>query len=392
MPPRPLPKPVWYIGWVSFLTDTATEAIYPLLPLFLSRVLGASALSLGLIEGAADGVSSVLKLLSGTLSDRLKVQRPLVLAGYALSSAIRPFIALATAWPQVFLLRFIDRIGKGIRGAPRDAMLARFAPPDQRGRVFGFHRAMDHAGAVAGPLLAALFLFFYPEQYRTLFALTIVPGALAVALVLALPRDEARADIAAKPGVPLTLAGWSELPSRLRRLLIVILVFTLGNSTDAFLLLQLGEHGLAPLWLPVIWAAQHIVKSSTSVWGGALSDRIGRTRLIVTGWILYACVYIGFALLTSLSLTVALFLVYGVYYGLTEGAEKALIADMAPPDRRGSAFGVYNALLGIGALVASVVFGLVWTYIAPAAAFTMGAALAFAAAVLLPMIGGSKEG
>ena len=388
--PFGLPKPVWLMGLGSLFTDTASEAIYPLLPLFLTRVLGAGAVSLGIIEGAAEAANSVLKIISGRLSDRWNRRKAIVVAGYSLSSAIRPLIALAGSWPQVLGIRFFDRVGKGIRGAPRDALLAAAATPDTRGRVFGFHRTMDHAGAMLGPLLASLFLLLYPGEYRTLFLLTIVPGAVAVALMarvrdVRMPpappasRGEGREGErgAAQPG------SWRRLPRTLYVFLVVLLIFALGNSADAFLLLRLADLGVSPVLIPVLWAAHHAVKAVMSVVGGIRSDRVGRPRVIAVGWVVYAAVYAGFALTTSLTWLVLLFLCYGLYYGLAEGTEKALVADLAPADLRGTAFGLYNAVLGAGALLASVVFGLIWSAAGAAAAFGAGASLAVAATLLL---------
>ena len=388
--PFGLPKPVWLMGLGSLFTDTASEAIYPLLPLFLTRVLGAGAVSLGIIEGAAEAANSVLKIISGRLSDRWNRRKAIVVAGYSLSSAIRPLIALAGSWPQVLGIRFFDRVGKGIRGAPRDALLAAAATPGTRGRVFGFHRAMDHAGAMLGPLLASLFLLLYPGEYRTLFLLTIVPGAVAVALMarvrdVRMPpappasRGEGREGErgAAQPG------NWRRLPRTLYVFLVVLLIFALGNSADAFLLLRLADLGVSPVLIPVLWAAHHAVKAVMSVVGGIRSDRVGRRRVIAVGWVVYAAVYAGFALTTSLTWLVLLFLCYGLYYGFAEGTEKALVADLAPADLRGTAFGLYNAVLGAGALLASVVFGLIWSAAGAAAAFGAGASLAVAATLLL---------
>jgi len=386
---RRLPPLVWLLGAISFATDTASEAIYPLLPVFLTQILGARALSVGVIEGVADATTSVLKVASGRLSDRFRTRRPLVRAGYGLSALVRPLIGLATAWPHVLLLHLADRIGKGVRGAPRDAMLADVAAPDQRGRVFGLHRAMDHAGAVAGPLLAAGFLWLAPGRYRALFLATIVPGLVVIGLLLRLPRDRTREGVAhqaartaeASAG---TGASWRELPSSFFRLMLVLLVFTLGNSTDAYLLLRLSDLGAPIATIPLLWAALHVVKSAASVGGGWLADRFGRRRLIVSGWVVYAAVYAGFAYLAELEVVIAVFLTYGLYFGLTEGAEKALIADLVPSSLRGTAFGLYGGMLGIGALMASLVFGLVWEGVGPTAAFSLGALLAMSAAIALP--------
>jgi MFS family permease len=362
--------------------------IYPLLPVYLSRVLGVGAFSLGMIEGVAEGVNSVLKIVSGRLSDRWPRRKPIVVAGYALSSAARPFIAVTTSWIQVLGIRALDRTGKGIRGAPRDAMLAHYATPDSRGRVFGFHRAMDHTGAIVGPLIATAFLFTWPGAYRTLFALTIVPGALAVWILLLVPED-AGAPPAATRSAATTGAG-EPLPGRFWYLLSVILLFSLGNSADAFLLLRLSGAIGNDAWLPLLWAALHVVKASTSVYGGALSDRVGRKVVIAAGWAIYAAVYVGFAMVESAAGLIACFLIYGTYFGLSEGSEKALVADFAPAGRRGTAFGWYNAALGLGALAASVVFGVLFDRFGHATAFTTGAALAAAAAVLLALLPSDK--
>jgi MFS family permease len=376
-----LPRPVWLFGWVSLATDAASEAIYPLLPFFLTQVLGAGAVSLGIVEGAAEAANSVLKILSGRAADRARAKRPLVLLGYGLSSAVRPLIAVAKSWTHVFAVRFTDRIGKGIRGAPRDVMLAGWATPATRGKVYGFHRAMDHAGAVVGPTLASLFLFFYPGEYRTLFALTIIPGAIAVALILLVREDPVatarpKADTGFQPDT-------DPLPRRLKAFFVVLSLFMLGNSTDAFLLLKLTDAAGSVRWVPLMWAAHHVVKASVSFVGGSWSDRIGRRTVISTGWIIYAAVYMGFAVSTSLVALLAWFMVYGFYFGFAEGTEKALVADLAPPSRRGFAFGVYTAVQGLGALTASVVFGVVWSAIGPAAAFGVGGALAVIATALL---------
>ena len=382
-----VPRAVWLLGWVSLATDAATEAIYPLLPFFLTRVLGAGAVSLGVVEGAAEAVSSVLKIASGRVADRSASKRPLVLFGYSVSSIARPFIAITTTWPQVFGIRVLDRIGKGVRSAPRDAMLATWTTPATRGQVYGFHRGMDHLGAVVGPTLASAFLFFYPEHYRTLFALTIIPGAIAVALILCVP-EQAQPDLAlpsrAAGRPPASRPGpTTPLPRDFTAFMLVLALFTLGNSTDAFLLLKLTDVAGTVKWIPLMWAALHVVKAGVSIAGGRWSDRVGRRAVIGLGWIVYAAVYAGFATSASLPALLAWFLVYGFYFGFAEGAEKALVADLAPVERRGFAFGIYNAVQGLGALAASVVFGVIWTMHGAPAAFGVGGALALAATALL---------
>lgn len=388
-----IPRPVWLLGWSSLFTDAATEMIYPLLPVYLSRVLGAGALSLGIIEGVAEAINSLLKVVSGYASDRRTRRRPIVIAGYALSSAARPFIALTGTWPQVLLIRALDRTGKGIRGAPRDAMLARFATRSTRGRIFGFHQAMDHTGAIVGPVVATAILFFAPGEYRLVFALTLIPGAIAVALLFLVPEPDASGPLrGTRPTsverVRTRPAGGhgsddTRRPTPLITFLAVLVVFSLGNSADAFLLLRLSDALGSVTYIPLLWAGIHVVKASLSTWGGTLSDRFGRTRVIAIGWAIYAVVYLGFATSHDASTLIAWFLVYGVYFALTEGAEKALVADLAPAAWQGTAFGFYNATLGVGALGASITFGVLYEYFSPAVAFGTGSALAAAAAVLL---------
>ena len=401
-----LPRAVWLLGWVSLATDSASEAIYPLLPYFLTRTLGAGAVSLGVIEGAADAANSILKIVSGRMADRSPAKRPLVLFGYSVSSIARPFIALTTSWTQVFAVRVLDRVGKGVRGAPRDAMLAAWATPQTRGRVFGFHRAMDHTGAIIGPALAALFLLVMPGHYRTLFALTAIPGAIAIALIFFVTEsapETATVRVSASPDAATrlrqesgssTAAGPrghqaqvdSRLPRRFYVFMSVLTLFTLGNSSDAFLLLRLTDAAGSARYVPFMWAGLHVVKASVSVAGGDWSDRIGRRTVITIGWLVYAAVYLGFAASSTLPALLAWFLVYGFYFGFAEGTEKALVADLAPEDSRGLAFGIYNAVLGLGALAASILFGIIWKEFGAAPAFAAGSALALAATALLALI------
>jgi len=387
-----LTRPIWMLGWVSFFTDMASEMIYPLLPLFLTQVLGAGAMSLGVIEGAAEAANSALKVLSGWLTDRWGSPKKLVLAGYGLASAARPLIGIATAWPQVLAIRFSDRLGKGIRGAPRDAMLADMARSDARGRVFSFHRAMDHAGAVTGPLIASVFLYVRPADYRTLFLLTIIPGIIVVLFILRLPdrANPSEPDRTSNPAEPRTLSRPAE-PRRTQwnlgrdfyRAMAVILLFSLGNASDAFLLLRLSDLGTASFWIPLLWSGLHVVKVGSSLVGGALSDTFGRRMLIGLGWLWYAAIYAAFGFLDTRGAIIAVFLAYGLYFGFTEGNEKAWVADMAPEHARGTAFGIYNAVLGVGTLAASLVFGWIWTSVSPHAAFLTGGALALLASLLL---------
>jgi MFS family permease len=367
---------------VSLLTDAATEAVYPLLPVFITQVLGGPPVALGLVEGAADATSSALKLVAGRWSDRLGARKPIVVLGYGISSLARPFIAITSSWAHVFAIRVVDRVGMGLRGAPRDAMLASLAPLDQRGRVFGYHRAMDHAGAAIGPLLATVFLFFAPDNYRLLFALTIIPGALAVMTLLRVPESAPPAPLRAGP--PNNVAA--PLPPTLKRYLIILSVFTLGNSSDAFLLLLLSEAGMPLVGLTLIWSIQHALKAALSTRGGRLSDRFGRRRLIASGWVVYALVYAGFALSESLTALIAWFVLYSAYSAAVEGSEKALIGDLTPEPLRATAYGWHAAVQGFGALAAGATFGLLWQTFGAPAAFLTGAALALTAALLLVVL------
>jgi MFS family permease len=352
---------------VSLFTDAATEMVIPLLPLFLTTVLHAGPLALGAIEGVADGTASLVKLFSGRLSDRMKKRHPLVLAGYTLSSVARPFLALAATPLHVFSIRVVDRIGKGIRSSPRDALLAAAVPAEARGRAFGFHRAMDHAGAVVGPLVAFAFLVYVSDDLRLLFALTAIPGAIAVLILAFGVRDtavEPKAETA------------TEKPKGLLRVLVPIGIFALGNASDVFLLLKAGgEH--APIEsLPLLWVGLHVVKTLSSLAGGSLADRFGKRRTIVVGWIVYAAIYVGFAFASDLVVVAVLFVVYGIYHGLTEGTERALIADLVSADARGTAFGWYYAVVGVATLLASLLFGGLWELFDAATAFLTSAGLA----------------
>jgi MFS family permease len=372
---------VLILGLVSFLTDVSSEMIYPLLPLFLTAVLGAGPALLGVIEGVAESTAALLKLVSGIWSDRVRRRKPLVLAGYGISSLVRPLVAVATGPLAVLVIRFADRVGKGIRTSPRDALIADSVDPDLRGRAFGFHRAMDHAGALVGPLLAAALLATWIDNLRIVFALAAIPGGLAVLLIVVKLRESA----APQPAPPIKSGSFLSLLPRgkLRRFLLILFLFTLGNSTDAFLLLRAGELGVSPAHIPLLWAFFHVVKMGSVYPFGALSDRLGRRGMILAGWGVYALAYLGFARAQDEWQIWALFAFYGLFYGLTEGTEKALLADLADPAERGAAFGWYNFAIGIGALPASLLFGAIWQWAGAPAAFGFGAGLAALAAVLL---------
>jgi MFS family permease len=398
----PLGRNVKALAAVSFFTDVSSEMIYPLLPVFLTVTLGASAGVLGAIEGAAETTASLLKLASGWWSDRVGRRKPLVVFGYTLAALVRPLVAVAQSASQVLAIRLTDRIGKGIRNAPRDALIAESVDPSIRGRAFGFHRAADHAGGVVGPLVAFALLQWWGVEMRTVFWLSLIPGVFAVITVVAFVREvshsttpapQARSAAENVPGVASSFATPAEnreppapMPKNFWGYLAVVLLFTLGNSTDAFLLLRAHQLGVPLALAPVLWAVLHVVKTSASTHGGALSDRLGRIPTLVAGWLIYALVYLGFAFATASWHAWALFAAYGLFFALIEGTERALVADFVPAARRGTAFGWFHLTIGLGMLPASILFGVVWDRWGANVAFMMGAAFAGAAVLGIAMM------
>jgi MFS family permease len=382
-----LPATVVILGFTSLFTDVGTEMIFPLLPVFLVETLGAGPAYLGLVEGAAGTVSSLLKLWSGFLADASHRRKPLVLAGYALASAARPFVALATRPWHVLAVRLTDRVGKGIRSTPRDALIAD-AATDRAGRAFGFHQAMDNVGAVVGPLLATM-LVGMKLSVREVFGIAVVPGFIATALVAAVkegPRtagSTATATATATATPTATSTSTPVLTPVLLRYLGILTLFSLANSSDAFLLLRARSVGLATGSIPVLWSALNLSKVAWAYMGGDLADRISRARLIAAGWVVYALVYLGLGLAAAAWHVWVLFLVYGIFYGLTEPVEKALVKDLVREDQRGRAYGAYNFVVGITSLPAGLITGALWNAWGPAIALEAGAAMAAVAAVLL---------
>jgi MFS family permease len=388
---RALPRNVFAISLVSLLNDASSEIIYPLLPIFLSSTLGASARAIGTIEGSAESVSSLLKLYAGYLSDRLGKRKLLVVSGYALATLVRPLLAFANSWEQVLAIRLTDRVGKGFRTSPRDAMIADTVEVEQRGIAFGFHRAMDHGGAVIGPLLGYILVFLLVRnrnapssgEFTKIFLLASVPAVAAVLVAILFMRESPsrKQQVNSAGEVPkLSLRGFD---GNFKRFLLVLALFTLSNSSDSFLILRARNAGISIAAIPLLWAAHHGIKVLSSLFGGDLSDRLGRKRLIVSGWILYAAVYAGFAFVNNKASVWILFLIYGIYFGLAEGAEKALVADLVRPEQRGTAYGLYNLAFGITVLPASILMGTIWDWRGPATAFVVSAALGAAAALLL---------
>ncbi|MFH0765073.1 MAG: MFS transporter [Calditrichota bacterium] len=383
-----LHRTVIALGVVSFFTDVSSEMIYPLLPLFLSSMLGAgavAAVALGIIEGVAESTAAILKIISGYWTDKLSKRKPFLMAGYGLAGLARPLIGLAGIWPVVLGLRFLDRVGKGLRTSPRDALIADVTTPDRRGAAYGFHRSLDHAGAVVGPLVAAALLTISGVTLRTVFLLAFIP-AVIVMLILFFGVKENPSD---KPAVvsssPVRLSLRDVTPN-FRWFLLALLIFTLGNSTDAFMLLRLTQADVPAGWIAVLWSLHHVVKMTATYKGGLWADRFGHRRLIMLGWAFYAAVYTAFAWVDSATGMIVVFLIYGVYYGLTEPAEKALVSLLTSAERKGTGFGLYHGAIGLGALPASLIFGLVWRQAGASAAFIMGAGLAAMAAIVLTQV------
>lgn len=373
---QPLPPLVVGLGFVSLLTDAASEMIFPLLPVFVAS-LGGGAMALGWIEGLADLVASFLKLYAGKWADRCGKRRPFVVGGYLLSSLARPFIALALLPWHVLSVRVVDRVGKGLRGSPRDALIAAAVEPARRGEAFGFHRSMDHAGAVLGPLLAFAILQFVTDDLRTLFWLAAIPGVFAVVAVWCTAHD-------VPTPAPIAPASSSKDPARhLAGFLLPLCVFSLGRVSDVFLLALAAGQRDALVELPLLWIGLSFVRSSTATLGGRLADRFGASRMVAAGWLVHAAVFAALAFTSDQNVIRALFLVYGLHAGLSEGAEKALVAAIAPQKTWGAAFGWYHFAAGVIALVANVGFGTLWDLAGQTTAFLASAGAAMLAVVIL---------
>ena len=375
-----LPRTVWLLGFISLLNDAASDMIYPLVPLYLASVLMAGPKALGLIEGVAEAVGSLMKLVAGVLADRMRRIKPFVVLGYGLAGIARPLIGIAGSWIGVLGFRFVDRIGKGLRSAPRDAMLATSVAPERRGLAYGLHRGMDNAGAVVGPLAAAA-LLAAGFSLRQVFLLAIVPGIAVLLLSLRLREPEPAAAESPRQAIDWT---FSALPARYRRYLFALGLFTLGNASNMFLLLRAQELGLGAARITLLWAVFSAVAALCSAPLSAWSDRIGRTRLIVAGWAGQAAMY---AVLGWLGFDAGwlwlVFAGYGFVTAMIEGSERALVADMVPAAAAGTAFGWYYLVTGLLLLPASVVFGSLWQEVSPAAAFGLSAACAIGAILLL---------
>jgi len=378
---------VFFLGWVSFLTDVSSEMIFNMLPLFLSNVLGVGTAFIGLIEGVGDSAATILKIASGWFSDKIGKRKGVTTAGYVLSTVAKPFLYIASAGWVVLIIRVAERSGKGIRTSPRDALVADSTSPEEMGRGFGFHRALDTFGAVTGIVGAVAIvllmqkgdLLLSSNTFKMLVIIGLIPAVLAVLLLIFFvherraPRPK-RAEIGAA-------ATWRGFDRRFKLFLGIIVLFTLGNSTDAFLVLRAQNIGFSVLHILLLLVLFSLVYASISYPSGILSDRLGRKRLIVVGWSMYALTYLGFALAVAWWHVIFLFALYGLYFGMAEGATRAFVADMVPEERRGTAYGLYHGAVGLSLLPASVIAGVLWQVISPAAPFYFGAAMSGAAMI-----------
>lgn len=374
-----LPRTVWLIGLISFLNDAASEMVYPLLPLYLVTVLMAGPKALGIIEGIAEATSSIFKLVSGVVVDRTKKAKPWIVLGYTLAGLSRPLIAFANSWLWIIAIRFTDRIGKGLRSSPRDALLAETVPQNQRGLTYGLHRSMDNAGAVVGPLIAA-FLLSQGVPIKDIFLWALLPAIIAIVLALSIwePSREINSDQ--------YQFKWSlkEMPANFKRYLWVAGIFALGNSSDMFLLLRARELGVPQEQIPLLWAAISLITAALATPLSAYSDRFGRKGFILIAWLAFAFFYICMGLPSiSVYQVFALFAVYGVFKAATEGVEKALVADLAPKGATGTAFGWFNLINGLMLLPASFIFGSLYESASPFYAFLFSGGCALLAFFLM---------
>lgn len=374
-----LKKNVFFTGLVSFFMDVSSEMIYPLMPLFLANVLGINKSMIGLIEGLAEATASLLKVFSGWLSDKIGQRKNLMIAGYAISTLSRPVVATAAIWQQVLAARFIDRLGKGVRTAPRDAIIAESTETSHLARAFSFHRAMDTAGAVVGPAIALMLLQMHNGNYQTVFWLSTIPGIMAVVTIIIFIREKKAVTHSAVARPKLTFQHFSW---QMKFFVLIATIFALGNSSDAFLILRAEQVGIAPVIIPVVYLTFNLVYSLSAVPAGIVADRFGKKPLILLGFLLFAGLYYGFAVAGSPAEAWVLFGCYGLFMGLTEGIQKGYLATIIPPDFKATAFGVYATAVGLATLPASLIGGILWDRISPAATFYFGAATATIAALL----------
>jgi len=383
-----IPKTVIKLGFLSLFTDMSSEMIFPLLPVFLASLPGGGPLVLGIIEGIAESTASLLKLVSGLWTDKIKKRTPFVTAGYGLASVVRPLIAFAYVWPVVLVLRFLDRVGKGLRSSPRDALIADSVLPGKRGAAFAFQRMMDHTGAVAGPAIAAILMGIAGFSIRHVILFAAVPSIVVLA-ILATLKDTVKPDVITSreeshPEQSIVTREYSLL-------LIAVFVFTLGNSTDAFLLMRLAKVGVATHYVATLWGLHHLLKIAGAWIGGHFSDKFGRKTLMFIGFGLYALIYALFGIFESENILMCVFIIYGLSIGILEPTERAWVSELSGTSKHGTAFGLYHAAKGFGALPASIMFGIFWIKFGQFTAFMTGAVLAMAAAGVIVFIKEKRE-
>jgi len=372
-------KNVFIAGLVSFFMDVSSEMIYPLVPLFLTNVLGVNKSVIGLIEGIAESTASLLKVFSGWFSDRIGNRKWLMAAGYSISTLSRPIVSLATGWQHILGSRFMDRFGKGIRTAPRDAIIAESSEKTHLGRAFGLHRSMDTMGAVVGPALAFLLLGLFSNNYRMVFWLSMIPGTIAVLLIIFFITEKKKVSLPHSDRPKLTLKHFDW---RFKFFVVIAAVFAIGNSSDVFLILRAQQVGVPIVMIPVVYLLFNLVYSLSSIPAGIAADRFGKKRVILLGFILFAILYYGFAIAKDTTAIWVLFGFYGLFMGLTEGIQKAFLATIIPPDFKATAFGVYNSAVGIAMFPASLIGGWLWDHVSPSATFYFGSITAGLSAIL----------
>lgn len=378
---------IFFLGVVSLLTDISSEMIFTLVPLFLSNVLGAAGTIVGLVGGFSEAIDAIFRIFSGWFSDKIRRHKALAVMGYSVSTIVKPFMYLAGSWAVVFGVRFGDRIGKGIRSSSRDALIAESVSLRERGRGFGLHRAMDTTGAVLGLVIAAVIVYAVQgggvelslESYQRLVLLGIIPAVLAVLVLLSLVREKRHEPVVSPQTGTAPARPRTKFDSRFKIFLVIMVIFTLGNSSDFFVIMRAQNLEVPLIQVILMLVLHNIVYAVTALPVGILSDRIGRKRVITMGWFIYALVYLGFALASNLWQTWLLFAAYGLYYGIVEGVAKAFIADMIPEGRRGTAYGIFQGAVGLSLLPASLIAGWLWDAVSPAAPFYLGAGLAFIA-------------
>lgn len=372
-------KNVFVAGLVSFFMDVSSEMIYPLVPLFLANILGINKSIIGLIEGIAESTASLLKVFSGWFSDRIGNRKWLMAAGYGISTLSRPIIALATGWHHVMGSRFMDRFGKGVRTAPRDAIIAESAEKTHLGRAFGFHRSMDTMGAVVGPAIAFFLLGIFSNNYRIVFWLSMIPGAIAVLLIILFITEKKKVPLphAERPKLALKHFDW-----RFKFFLAIATLFAIGNSSDVFLILRAQQTGISTVMIPVVYLLFNLIYSLSAIPAGIAADRFGKKRVILLGFVLFAILYYGFAVAKDTTAIWVLFAFYGLFMGLTEGVQKAFLATIIPSDFKATAFGVYNTAVGLAMFPASLIGGWLWDHVSPSATFYYGSVTASLSTVL----------